>query len=102
MPMTTFLHESELNQPTGDSELDELLASARIATGDNYQIVVHRVEVPSRIPFRWRREERPQLYVEVPGVGPWQVMTCSYNRETIAAFLLGLLNGADHSGEAGR
>ena len=94
MVATTFLHEHELNRPTGDDELDELLAAAREATGENYQIVMHR-SVERFGPLRLRRREvlRPQLYLEVGGVGPWQVLMCAHDRATVNAYLFGLLNG---------
>ena len=95
MTMTTFLPDAELDQPTGDDELDKLIACARQQTGRNYQIVRHR-EARSRGllgAFVFNYEDRLQLYVEVPGVGPWQVLTCAQDAATVRAFLYGLLNG---------
>lgn len=94
MPMTTFLHDGELDQPTGDAQLDELLAEARALTGRNYQIVRRKaVEHYGFLGLRRRTAERMQLYVEVCGVGPWQVLVSAHDAPTISAYLYGLING---------
>jgi hypothetical protein len=99
MPLTTFLGDWELNKPSGDQEIDELLAEARKVTGENYQVVNRYSE--ERYGFlghRRRKKATPGLYLEVGGVGPWQVLMCAQNAETVKAYLYGLLNGV----EAGR
>lgn len=94
MPMTTFLHEAELNQPTGSAELDELLAEVKARTGSNYQVVTRRdLACFGMLGLRRRIVESKQLYVYVGGMGPWQVLQCAHDVPTIRAFLLGLLNG---------
>ena len=96
MPVTTFLAEHQLNQPTGDDELDELLAEAKQRTGKNYQIVMHKTLRRSGLfGLKKQVEDTPALYVEVGGVGPWQAFMCAQNRATVGAFLLGMLNGID-------
>jgi hypothetical protein len=100
MPMTTFLHDAELNRPTGDADLDEYLAQARQKTGRDYQVVKHRaVERFGPLGLRSRIVERTQLYLYVGGMGPWQVLQCAHDLPTIRAFLLGLLNGTPSAGE---
>lgn len=97
MPLTTMLHQCEIDQPTGIDELDELLAEARHATGSNYQIVMRPVCKSKRFGLFTRTVAagvRPQLYVEVAGVFPWQVMGCAHDEPTVFAYLYGLINGA--------
>lgn len=94
MPVTTFLHDSELNQPTTDAEINELLAEVRQTTGRNYQIVEHCwVERYGLIGLRKRPACRMGVYLEVGGYGPWQEMQCTGNRDTVRAYLLGILGG---------
>lgn len=92
MVCTTTLHDWELNQPTGDNELDELLSMARELTGSNYQIIQHDCWVKTGL-VRWGWVKRFQLYVEVRGVFPWQVMACASDKPTITAYLYGVVNG---------
>lgn len=97
MPLTTTLHACDLDQPTGNAELDRLLADAKAATGDNYQIVMRPV-YGKRHTGLWTKTVRvgtaPQLYVQVPGVFPWQEMQCASDERTVFAYLYGLVNGA--------
>lgn len=96
MPITTFLHEAELNQPTGDAELDDLLAEARSLTGRNYQVVTHRaIERHGFFGLRTRIVIRTCLYLEVGGIGPWQWLSSMQTVETVRAYLLGLINGCN-------
>src|SRR5690625_1618348 len=96
MPITTTLEECQLDQPTGDPELDDLLAEAKTATGRNYQIVKSPGYDVKRLGI-WHRvvqtRVKPRLYVEVPGVFPWQVISCAQDESTVFAYLYGLLNG---------
>ena len=94
MPVTTFLHDSELNQPSSDREIDELLAEVRKTTGRNYQIVERRwTERFGLFGLRKRPVSRMGVYLEVGGVGPWQELQCTKNPETVRAYLLGMLGG---------
>lgn len=98
MPLTTMLHQCELDQPTGNDELDELLAEARQATGRNYQIVMRpRYERKRKGIFyvMLQTGTEAQVYVECAGVFPWQEMTCARDTRTARAYLLGLINGAN-------
>ena len=97
MPVTTMLQQCELDQLTGNPELDVLLAEARTATGKNYQIVM-RPRYGKRHNGLWWKTVKvgtaPQLYVGVPGVFPWQEMQCAHDEPTVFAYLYGLVNGA--------
>ena len=94
MPVTTFLHDGELNQPSGDAEIDELLAEVRKTTGRNYQVVArHWVERFGPLWLRTRQATRMSVYLEVGGVGPWQELQCTKNLDTVRAYLLGMLDG---------
>lgn len=96
MPITTFLHDGELNQPTGDAEIDELLAEVRQTSGRNYQVVTRRaIERSGLLGLRKREHVRMSVYLEVPGVGPWQWLSCTTDAATVRAYLLGMLGGHD-------
>lgn len=96
MPITTFLHDAELNRPTGDSEIDELLAEVRRCSGRNYQVVAwRRVERFGPFWLRKRPITRMNLYLEVGGMGPWQWLSCTTDAATVRAYLLGCLGGHD-------
>ena len=94
--LTTFLHDGELNRPTGSIVLDELLADARKLTGMNYQIVSRQAfKRYGLFGMRTRRVWRVGLYVEVGGMAPWQVMQCAQTSETVQAYLYGLIHGVE-------
>lgn len=95
MPETTFLHDSELGRPSGDAEIDELLAEVRQRTDRNYQVVVHRHA--ARVILRRRVVEHMQLYLRVGGVAPWQVLGCAHDRPTIRSYLIGVINGLNEA-----
>lgn len=105
MPVTTALSACELNRSTGNAELDSLLADAKTATGRNYQIVMRASREQKRVGLL-RRTARttaaPQLYVEVPGVFPWQVLQCAHDEPTVFAYLYGVVNGAEDTRRAMR
>ena len=95
MPVTTFLHDGELNQPTGDAQLDELLADVRAATQRDYQVVIHTgLERHGFLGLRVRKITRISLYVLVGGMGPWQWLSGTHTVSEVRAYLLGLLDGA--------
>lgn len=97
MPITTFLHDGELNQPTGDREIDELLAEVRRNTGRNYQVVTRRaVERFGLFGLRKHLLTRMSVYLEVGGMGPWQWISCTQDAATVRAYLLGMLGGHDY------
>ena len=96
MPITTFLHDAELNQPTGDADIDEFLAEARNLTGRNYQVVTRRaIERHGFLGLRTRIVTRTSLYVEVGGMGPWQWLSSTVTHAQVRAYLLGLINGCN-------
>lgn len=70
--ITTFLHQWELDVPTGIKELDELLVEVKELTGENFQIVKHySPEYPPFWAF-WRKVKQHEffgLYVYVGGRG---------------------------------
>lgn len=103
MPVTTFLHDAELNQPTGDTELDALLADVRAATNRDYQVVSHAgFEQHGFLGLRVRKITRTCLYVFVGGMGPWQWLAGTQTAAEVRAYLLGLLNGASERSPAPR
>lgn len=94
MPVTTFLHDGELNQPTGNAALDALLAEVRTATKRDYQVVIHTsFEQRGFLGMRLRKVTRTCLYVHVGGMGPWQWLASTTTVEEVYAYLLGLING---------
>lgn len=94
MVETTVLHPGELDQSSGDAEIDALLAEAKRLSGRNYQVVTRGWLV--RRGFRRRWVSTTSLYVEVPGVFNWQVLEHAQSTETTRAFLLGVIEGCTH------
>jgi hypothetical protein len=111
MAVTTFLHDGELNQPTSNKVLNELMAEVRQKTGRDWQIIELKYHPKKRW---WQRAQKPvvimyELYVYVGGFGPWQQINF-YNDQTdwsinlrntssvVAAYLHGILAGV-HSME---
>ena len=111
MPITTFLLDSELNRPTSNKVLNELLAEVRQKTGRDWQIIELQYHPKKRW---WQRKQKPmvlmyELYVYVGGAGPWQQINF-YNDQSdwsinirntssvVVAYLYGLLAGV-HSME---
>lgn len=104
MPMTTFLYDSDLNVPTSNKELNEMLKEIRSVTGENWQII----EREKRRLFR-RLVKVYELYVEVGGIGPFQVINFyrentgtsineSNSTELVMAYLTGILAGIQIGG----
>ena len=104
MCITTSLYDSEQNQVIKNKEIAELLAEVREKTGENWQVIER--EYVSRP--RWFKEIvrtfRYELYVEVGGCMPFQMinfyrdkMTSSINTRTnaelIIAYFYGMLSG---------
>lgn len=89
MVATTFLHQSELNQPSGNAVLDSILATARAVTGRDYQLVVTRRK---RGLFWKKAEVEYRFYVYVGGVGPWQEITAVQTEREAFAYLFGAMN----------
>lgn len=93
MVATTTLMDHELNKSTHDPEVDRLIEEARRVSGKNWQVIVtkHRDErffAPTRISKNW------QLCVYIGGCLPWQVITCAKDRDTVFAYLAGVIAGS--------
>lgn len=100
MTITTFLHDSELNQRLPDSECQQILEEARERSGKDWQVVP--LHVTRRKWFKVKTETLYGVYVYVGGVGPWQQINfyregarSSINvyvpLEVVAAYFLGML-----------
>lgn len=94
MVCTTFLHDSELNRPLPDADVQEALDEVRRVTGRDWQIVNHPRYEPEW--FRLQPINHWSLYCYVGGCGPWQDIMCAAGPDLtrIHAYLLGLLAGA--------
>lgn len=69
MPVTTYLNPEDYLQPTGNAELNALLAQVRKNTGKDWRLCEHRfTEVTGIWPF-YKRKKRVlySVYVEVQG-----------------------------------
>ncbi len=106
MTCTTFLHDSELNQPLPDRELQNLLDEIRTQTAQNWQVVHHPQLTPNKWLSRFRSPSEPLygLYLYVGGCGPWQQINFFDNKSNssinlyvplaqIAAYLMGIASG---------
>lgn len=93
MTTTTTLNDCELNVPTSDDELNELLAEVRLQTGMDWQIV-ERHSQRRRLLFT---EEYHQfhLYLYTGGVLPWQVIMAGSGETSDCPkrFLYGVIAG---------
>jgi hypothetical protein len=72
MTCTTFLHDSELNKPTTNPHINELLGYVRQETGENWQVIEREVELKAAF---WQKKKKIKLYEVfkyVGGIGPWQ------------------------------
>lgn len=75
MPVTTFLSANELNIPTTDKELNDVLAEVRLATGQDWQVTEIEYFTSPKWWMFWQKPKpfsRFSVYVYVGGVGPWQ------------------------------
>ncbi|EDM46243.1 hypothetical protein MDG893_05054 [Marinobacter algicola DG893] len=93
MVMTTGLSDFEKDLPTGDREVDEVLAEAREVTGKDWQVTVTR-NSEARLFRSPKITERWQLYVYVGGFLPWQVLGCASCKRSVFAYLCGVVSGA--------
>lgn len=99
MPVTTFLHQCELNQSLRDPELQQLLDEARKHTGKDWQVAP--LQMPPRKWWQSKREQLYGVYVYIGGIGPWQQINFYADRthsfglyvpsEVVAAYLMGML-----------
>jgi|ERR1035437_4374259 hypothetical protein len=103
MTCTTFLHDSELNQPLPNAELQKILEEVRERTGKNWQVVPTQCTIGN-----WPCKKTITLYgvyVYVGGCGPWQQINfytefakSSINLfvtlDLVAAYLFGLHGGS--------
>lgn len=89
--MTTCLSPHQLNKPTRDVLLNEVLAEVRQCTGENWQVVEF-----TNITRKWFRDREYVwygLHVEVGGVLPYQVISCVNTAKERKAYLYGILTG---------
>lgn len=94
MVETTFISDGELNKPTGDPIIDEILNDVREATKEDFQIITRSRYV--RCGFLWLRKKKLTSYrlcMYVGGVGPWQIITIADDQKSIVAYLYGIFNG---------
>lgn len=104
--ITTFLHDGELNVPTSNSVINELLSEVRAKTGEDWQ-VIERTRQQKYVFQPWKKPKNIslyELYVYVGGVGPWQQINfyrdnsdssinITNGAELIIAFFYGILCG---------
>lgn len=95
MVMTTA-YCGELDAPTGDKELDSLLAEIRQRTGRSWQCEVRTMQPKELL---WRTKKPTKIYsllLYVGGVMPYQLIMCgSGDISTTKAYLIGYLSGID-------
>jgi hypothetical protein len=110
--ITTFLHDGELNVPTSNSTLNEVLAQVREADPSaNWQVIERVTEKRywSGLWFEVEQRRSYELYLYVGGIGPWQQINfyrenssssinTSNSADLVVAFLLGILAGL-HRGD---
>lgn len=102
MPCTTYLHESELNVPTSNKEINDLLKELRTATAEDWQITekIQKARIFSRSTKRY------EIFKYVGGMGPYQIMNFykedaessinfGISADTLMAYMLGILVGMD-------
>lgn len=109
--ITTFLSDNELNIPTSDKVVNEVLDEVRRMTGENWQVLERTVEVYVPWYLFWKRAKYVKvfdLYCYVGGCGPWQVInfyqsdsatsinTCA-TADLVVAYLYGIQAGCLHA-----
>jgi hypothetical protein len=100
--ITTCLHDWELNVPLKNNELQKLLEEVRIVTKTDWQVT--SITITNK---RWFRKPTTKtlysIYYPVRGCMPWQMinmygengrMCLRFSEHILAAYLMGLLNGA--------
>lgn len=112
MTATTFLHDGELNIPTSNKVINDLLKEVREATGQDWQILELKL-YPKKKWFQRPSDRAPKLFYEVylyvGGMGPWQQINFyregtdwSINlvntSELVVAYLYGILAGIHQAG----
>lgn len=106
MTCTTFLHDSELNQPLPNTEVQEFLDLARAQTGKDWQVVPFIFS--SRKWFKTSYTTLYGVYVYIGGIGPWQQInflnkdgessiTVYVPLETVGAFFMGMVAGCKNT-----
>lgn len=110
--ITTFLHDGELNVPTSNPDLNDVLAKVRKADPSANWQVIERVTKKKCWGGLWmeiKQFRSYELYLYVGGVGPWQQINfyrensdssinVSNSADLVVAFLLGILTGL-HRGD---
>jgi hypothetical protein len=103
MCITTFLHDSELNVPTSNEELNKILKTVRDETKEDWQ-VIERSYVQRKIFKKPVVVKYFELYKWIGGFGPWQLINfyranseTSINTENsadvVVSFLMGIRSG---------
>lgn len=84
------------NAPTGDFELDSLLAELRDKSGKNFQCDVIDYHEP-RFLRKSVRITQYTLMVHVGGVLPWQILSCASGEDAkpAKAYIIGYLSGLE-------
>jgi len=104
--ITTFLYDGELNVPTSNSVINEMLSEVRAKTGKDWQ-VIERTHTKKYAFQPWKKPKKIslyELYIYVGGVGPWQQINfyrdnsdssinISNDAELVVAFFFGILCG---------
>lgn len=102
MTCTTYLDESELNVPTSNKEVNDLLKELRTATTEDWQIT----EKFEKTGIFSKGRHSYQVFKYVGGMGPYQVMNFykedaessinfGISADTLMAYMLGILVGMD-------
>jgi hypothetical protein len=85
-----------LDAPTGDSELDSLLAEIRQRTGRSWQCEVRTMHPKELL---WRTKKATKFYsllLYVGGVMPYQLIMCGSGDISVTkGYLIGYLSGLD-------
>lgn len=95
MPGYTTLLNHELNNPTGNEQVDSIIKGIRQHSGTDYQIT-KRMDYPPGICWPWvKPREVWTLYVHEPNasVFEWRVVNCGCTEEAVAAYIYGVGTG---------
>lgn len=91
MVCTTFFTGPQ-NQPTGDSEIDELMSDIRAVTGRNWQVEVREYSYRRFWQLKTTTVKHYDLLLEVGGFPNWQlILSASGRRERLVAYLVGYM-----------